>query len=116
MWRRNGRAGEFEDNFSDEQLIQAANEIAVDAKAVGDHVTLDEFVTAKIERPKVMTSKVLQRLYHEHFRYSLPKVDLAQKLAVMVAADIRSGEKQYQIVEALERLRAAATQPGLAGK
>ncbi len=111
IWHRKGAHGEFEDNFSDDQLIHAMNELAA-AEGVKPALHLSDLENLRNKRPKTKTSKLLGDLYFSKYAYSLPKPRLAERLGEMAAQDIKQGNRGYQIVAALERLRQAVTAKG----
>jgi ABC-type enterochelin transport system ATPase subunit len=88
MHGRNPGVGcEFEDNFSNEQLIAAATALAQDA-GVTQELTVDEFAK-RCMAPAGKTSDVLCKYYHEVTEYGLSKPDLARKLGELVAPELR---------------------------
>jgi len=94
--RNPGVGCEFEDNFSNEQLIQAAKAVAQDAGVTAE-LSVDEFA----ERCAASTSKTgeaVRRYYHEVTDYGLSKPDLARKLGDLVAPEIK-GEEQRTVTE-----------------
>lgn len=97
MHSRNPGVGcEFEDNFSSEQLIEAARSVAADS---GVSVELDAAVLAKrCAEFTTKTSDVLCKYYHEVTDYGLSKPDLARKLAALVAPELR-GQAERSVKE-----------------
>ena len=88
MHGRNPDAGsEFEDNFSNEQLVAAARGVAKDA-GVTKEFDVDEFARRCTETTS-KTSEVLRKYYHEVTEYGLSKPDLARKLAELVTPELR---------------------------
>lgn len=106
IWTRNGKAGEFEDNFSDEQLVAAMNQLAKEEEASGE-IGISELHDLRTKKPNATTSRLLKELYHGHFAYGLPKPRLGRILGELAAQDIVSGNKSYPFVQALERLQTA---------
>jgi AAA domain, putative AbiEii toxin, Type IV TA system len=113
LWKRGEAPGEFEDNFVDAQLISAANAISAEA-GVTEILTEEELAAKRHDKPKTMTSKLLQEIYFAKHKYGLPKVSLSKKLAILAAADIAAGNRSYQFVPVLERVRTLASQAGTA--
>ena len=111
IWHRKGAAGEFEDNFSDEQLLEAMNDLA-EREGVRPTLSLSDLQDLRADKPRTKTSKLLGQLYHSQYGYTLPKPRLAQRLGEMAAQDIKQGKRDYQIVAALEQLRQAVTTKG----
>lgn len=111
IWHRKGAPGEFEDNFSDEQLLEAMNDLAT-AEGVKPTLHLSDLENLRNKRPKTKTSKLLGDLYFSKYAYSLPKPRLAERLGEMAAQDIKQGNRGYQIVAALEQLQQAVTTKG----
>lgn len=108
LWKRGEQsAGEFEDNFTDDQLLRAVNQLA--ASEGSDHPPLDnpDLEALRAKKPKTMTSKLLAELYYGRHQYGLPKPRLAVILGDLAAKDIRHGKRDYQFVAAIERLREA---------
>lgn len=97
MHGRNPGVGcEFEDNFTNEQLIEAARAVAQDA---GETIELDvgEFAR-RCAGPAGKTSDVLCKYYWEKAAYGLRKPDLNRKLAEMVVPELR-GERPRTVKE-----------------
>ena len=111
IWHRKGALGEFEDNFSDDQLIRAMNDLAA-AEGVKPTLHLSALENLRTKRPKTKTSRLLGDLYFSKYAYSLPKPRLAERLGEMAAQDIEQGKRDYQIVAALEQLQQAVTTKG----
>jgi len=107
-WKRqDGGPGEFEDNFVPQELIDAANEVAVEA---GQRASLEatEFEKRLKGSPAEKTSRVLSRYYWETYEAGLSKPRLGYFVAQAAAETIRSGgakrERRYQFEEAFARL------------
>jgi len=105
--RQDGRPGEFEDNFTAQELIEAANRVAQDA---GQEASLEasEFEKRLKESPAEKTSRVLSRYYWETYGAGLSKPRLGHFLGQAAAEAIRGGgaerERRYQFEEAFARL------------
>ncbi len=107
-WERpDGGPAEFEDNFTAQELIEAANRVAEEA---GQASALD---ATELERrqegsPGEKTSRVLSRYYWETYEAGLSKPRLGYFVAEAAAETIRSGgakrERRYQFEEAFARL------------
>ena len=107
-WKRaDGEPGEFEDNFTAEELVDAANQVAEEA---GQKPALEstEFGKRQADSPAQNTSRVLSRYYWETYKAGLSKPRLGHFLAQAAAEVIRSGgadrEPRYQFEEALGKL------------
>ena len=84
-----GRDAEFEDNFSTEELILAANELAEGTKLIET-----EFIGHLASKPDMKTSKVLAAYYHESYEYGLSKPSLMKFLVQIALTKIRSNENR----------------------
>lgn len=88
MHGRNPDVGcEFEDNFSNDQLMEAATSVAQDA-GITIEFNVDEFARRCTE-PTGKTSDVLRKYYYQVTDYGLSKPDLARKLAELVTPELR---------------------------
>ena len=105
LWKRDKRGGEFEDNFTDEQLVAAANEVASLAESESKPLGLANLSTLRSKKPRVKTSKLLQEAYYSRHKYSLSKIDLALQLSILAANDVEAGNRDYQFVDVLEAVR-----------
>jgi len=94
--RHPGVGCEFEDNFSNLQLIEAARGVAQDAGVTAE-LDVDEFARRCTESTS-KTSDLLCKYYHELTDYGLSKPDLARKLAVLVLPELR-GETERTVKE-----------------
>ncbi len=108
LWRRGSKGGEFEDNFSDEQLVAAANHVATAAVKNAKPLTMADLAKIRKAKPSLKTSKALAELYYQRYKYSMPKLDVVARLAQMGADDIAAGNRDYQFVKVFEKLRRLA--------
>ena len=89
-------ACEFEDNFSDEQLVEAAVAVAADA---GESVDLTAAgLTSRLAESAKKTSDVLCKYYWQETEYGLRKPELNSKLAEMVAPEL-AGKTERTVKE-----------------
>lgn len=97
---------EFEDNFSDELLIQGANEQA-EANGYEPTLKIEEFKLRQEQNTK-KTSKLLDSYYHEVYSVGLDKPDLNWRIAQKVAEEIRQDpeltRQKYPLIRVLDKL------------
>lgn len=100
------RGGEFEDNFSYDELADAANELA----EVGG-IEAEELRKRSLERPEIAISKILEGYYYEVHKGGWSKVKLNQMLGLRALAKIKSDDprgksgKEYEFESAITKLR-----------
>lgn len=101
-----GTGREFENNFSDEQLVRAAN-LQASENGQESQLTVDEFIKRK-ERSQQKISKVLSAYYYDTYSAGLDKPDLNLKLAQMVAVEVErdrdSIRGRYEFERAIQSL------------
>ena len=104
------RRAEFEDNFSKEELILAANQVANDTK-----LTVEDFKRYLDKNPTKAISKSLQHLYWDKYNYALGKPELGSKLVLIALDSIRGrnpddeNPQRYEFEIAIEKLREILT-------
>jgi len=109
IWERaDGKPGEFEDNFSDAQLIEAANDWAAESESTAGPLVVADLEKRRKDKPNLKTSKALAGIFHERHNYGLNKPTVARRLALMAAKDIEEGKRDYQFVGVLEDVRKIA--------
>lgn len=107
-WERpDGGPGEFEDNFTAQELIDGANRVAEEA---GQALALEATELEKRQKgsPAKKTSEVLLHYYWDTYQHGLSKPRLGHFLGHAAAETIRSGgaqrERRYQFEDALATL------------
>lgn len=94
---------EFEDNFSDEQLIEAAN-LWAEEHGEERRLEVEEFRT-RLRATSKKTSKVLHHYYWEKYEYSLSKPQLNKMLARMLVEELMDPDRDspaYELEEVVE--------------
>jgi len=94
---------EFEDNFSDEQLIEAAN-LWAEEHGEERRLEVEEF-RAKLRASSSKTSKVLEAYYWGKYEYGLSKPQLNKMLARMLVEeliDLDRDSPAYELEEVVE--------------
>ena len=109
-WKKEDEGpGEFEDNFTGDELVAAANGVAQEA-GQAPALQASEFEKRQKQTPAKKTSAVLLHYYWDTYQHGLSKPRLGHFLGQAAAEAIRSGgakrEQRYQFEEALERLEA----------
>jgi hypothetical protein len=99
-------SSEFEDNWTNEQLVDVAAEIAGED---GIELDLDAACLAELcKESDKRTSKVLEDYCWTERRYDLDKKELNRRLALLLAGEIGSDAKralaQYQVVEIAQHI------------
>jgi predicted ATPase len=113
LWKRGQDSpGEFEDNFSDAQLIHAVNQLAKEGGSSHAPLTTKDLAQLRGQKPKTMTSKLLAELYYDRHNYGLNKPSLGEILGKIAAEGIAYGDMNHPVVTALEKLRASVRGKG----
>ncbi|MCH8205765.1 MAG: ATP-binding protein [Chloroflexi bacterium] len=102
-----GRGAEFEDNFSYQELVCAANELGE-----GEEMVEEELKTLAESAPEKAISKVLERYYHDAGYQGWSKPKLGRLLGAYALAKIQSDnprghdEVAYEFEEAINKVKA----------
>ena len=86
------RGAEFEDNFSVEELVEAANKLAGDSS-----LEAGTFETRMDHEPSKKVSKVLEKYYYETHQETLSKPKLGQFLKDLAIERIRNSEPRGRL-------------------
>jgi ABC-type cobalamin/Fe3+-siderophores transport system ATPase subunit len=109
LQRNAGVSSEFEDNWTNQQLVDIASEMARE-EGISLDLTAARFAELCRESDK-RSSKVLDEYCWSEGRYDLDKRELNRRLALLVgeeiASDARRAAAQYQVVEVTQHILVA---------